>query len=228
MPGNLEKRISRGAHTISFLKKNFTKRNKYKDIIYISANPYVSKYLSNSFYKLIPAWKEGWNQKEKTVLPEYMLNITKQIVERYPNKKFIIHFMQPHYPYIRINLGKKDQESNFINWYSARIYKSMALDQHLVGYMNNLRIALKYVNKLISLLKGKIIITSDHGEAFGEWVHSFIPIKFYGHRIGVRIPATIEIPWLVVNKSKMSLESSENEKEKIISKINELRKVKKI
>jgi len=44
MKGTLEKKKSRGAHTISFLSENF-KNKRYDDIVYITANPYVDRYL---------------------------------------------------------------------------------------------------------------------------------------------------------------------------------------
>ena len=49
--GKLESRISRGAHTTSFLIQNF-RGKKCDDIIYITANPYVDKLFKGKFYKI--------------------------------------------------------------------------------------------------------------------------------------------------------------------------------
>ena len=101
--GNLEKKISRGCHTISFLSENFNK-DKYNDIVYITANPHVDLLLKDKFYKIVSVWKDGWDEKEKTVLPETVYEYSLDAIAKYPKKKKIIHFMQPHYPYIGYNI----------------------------------------------------------------------------------------------------------------------------
>jgi hypothetical protein len=226
LPGKLSKEFSRGEHTISFLKENF--KESHKDIVYISSNPYVSKYSLNSFYKIIPVWKDCWDKKEKTVLPEQMLKVTKKTLGKYPSKRFIIHFMQPHYPYIKFDIEKKSQKVSFFNWYSANIYQTIDIKQHKKAYINNLKIVLNVIKELIDYLSGRIFLTADHGEAFGEWIHPLIPIKFYGHRLGVRIPATVEIPLVSINKPKRSLGAFNLEREKIKLKIEELKNSNKI
>jgi len=52
---------------------------------------------------------------------------------------------------------------------------------------------LKYVEKLIKKLHGKIIITSDHGNCFGE-------LGVYEHPYGVHIPPLIDVPLFVIDK----------------------------
>ncbi|OKY77136.1 MAG: Arylsulfatase A family enzyme [Candidatus Methanohalarchaeum thermophilum] len=61
-------------------------------------------------------------------------------------------------------------------------------------YEENLRLVLETVSNLIDSLrdKGKIIVTADHGEAFGE-------NGVWEHHIETHIPTLIEVPWLEVN-----------------------------
>jgi len=71
------------------------------------------------------------------------------------------------------------------------ICEEFGIDRLYYYYEDNLRIVLKYASQLINELDGKTIITSDHGEAFGEqgkWVH---PLETH-------IPILIEVPWLEV------------------------------
>lgn len=58
-------------------------------------------------------------------------------------------------------------------------------------YTENLKIALNSVKGILRRLDGKTIITSDHGEAFGEH-------NEWGHRTGVSIPSLVKVPWLEV------------------------------
>ncbi|MFC7113943.1 hypothetical protein ACFQH2_01660 [Natronoarchaeum sp. GCM10025703] len=55
----------------------------------------------------------------------------------------------------------------------------------------NLRIALESVADLIDELDGRVVVVSDHGEAFGEE-------GVWEHHIETHIPPLMETPWLVV------------------------------
>ncbi len=61
----------------------------------------------------------------------------------------------------------------------------------LAYYEENLRIALESVVDLIDELDGTVVVTADHGEAFGEE-------GVWEHHIETHIPALMEVPWLEV------------------------------
>jgi len=245
MKGKLEMRISRGSHTISFLLENF-KKDYYEDIVYITANPHVDIYVKNKFFKVISVWKDGWNEKYSTVLPETMYQYSIDAQLKYPEKKLIIHFMQPHCPYIGYKLNYNNykifhnallKNKNIIikNRYRDKPFALFGMDihamlekkAHIKIYKKNLRLTLPYVEKLIDTLSGKIIITADHGEAFGEFIHPLIPIRFYGHKERVRIPALLNVPWLIIEEEEKDLGKREKleEKKKIINKVKELKNI---
>jgi len=115
--GKLEKRRSRGSSTLDWLKNNFT--GKY-DITYISANPHINSYgiplsklnkncsyswkATEHFSKIIDVWNLGWDERLRAVKPEevnkaYLSNKVKD-----DNRK-IIHYMQPHAPYLSFDYG---------------------------------------------------------------------------------------------------------------------------
>jgi hypothetical protein len=56
-------------------------------------------------------------------------------------------------------------------------------------YEENLRIALESVSDLVPELDGRVVVTADHGEAFGEE-------GVWEHHIETHIPALVEVPWL--------------------------------
>ncbi|OTE98442.1 hypothetical protein B9G38_17665, partial [Halorubrum sp. SD612] len=58
-------------------------------------------------------------------------------------------------------------------------------------YEENLRIALESVSELVEELDGDVVVTADHGEAFGEE-------GVWEHHIETYIPALMEVPWLEV------------------------------
>lgn len=62
-------------------------------------------------------------------------------------------------------------------------------------YRENMRLALENANELAEELDGKVIITSDHGEAFGEQ-------GVWEHHVETHIPPLVEVPWLEVEEVK--------------------------
>jgi hypothetical protein len=59
----------------------------------------------------------------------------------------------------------------------------------LALYEENLRIALEEIAELVPELDGKVVVTADHGEAFGEE-------GVWEHHIETHIPPLMEVPWL--------------------------------
>jgi hypothetical protein len=68
-------------------------------------------------------------------------------------------------------------------------------------YRENLELALPHVEATLAELKGKSVVTSDHGNVLGELAWPY-PVPIYGHPIGVHAISLIKVPWLVVNKSQ--------------------------
>ncbi|MFX1378938.1 MAG: hypothetical protein ACFFA4_07565 [Promethearchaeota archaeon] len=243
MRGTLKKKKSRGSHTISFLLENF-KNGKYPEIIYITANPHVDLLLKDKFYKIISVWKEGWDNKEKTVLPKTMYEYGIDAIIKYPEKKLIFHFMQPHFPYIGYKIGggasemlkntvlhnqkiklKKVCKDGLFSLYTLDLYAVLKRKDHLNIYKDNLNLVIPFIEDLINILPGKTIVTADHGESIGEFIHPLIPIRFYGHRENVRIPVLINVPWLVIEVKEKDPKRTNYllEREKIFDSVEKLK-----
>lgn len=107
--GVLKKVTSVSFETSSWLWKNFN-GGGFEDVVYVSANPYVNTEgveaerfdARGKFHKIINARRRGWSEKLKTVPPEKMGEITRMTRAKYPDRKIISHFMQPHYPFLDI------------------------------------------------------------------------------------------------------------------------------
>ena len=105
----LKKAISPARHTLEWLCKTFD--NYYDDTIYISGNPWVNSFVINKkfkfhakkhFYKIVDVWNFGWDNSLGTIPPrEININFTKQLLKN-KNKRFILHYNQPHQPYISL------------------------------------------------------------------------------------------------------------------------------
>ncbi len=237
--GILESRISRGADTTSFLIENFKRHNKAQldEIVYVAANPFVNKLLEDVFFKIIPIWKFGWNENYGTVLPSTVYRYALDAYMRYPDKKIIVHFLQPHYPYLSLKKGDESLEilrksvleqkevgksKKTVDPLFTRnitdVYSRFTRKEHLTLYKKNLEFVLPYVNNLADLFPGTTVVTADHGESFGEFIHPLIPIKLFGHTGSIRTKVLTEIPWLIIrpeDKNKKKIQSLMRDIEKI-------------
>jgi hypothetical protein len=136
------------------------------------------------------------------VHPEAVNKAVLKCIKKYPSKRFLIHYIQPHHPFIgdiKIRevgalarddvLGYKKPKNKTV-WELAYDGK-VNLDLIQRAYISNLKFVLKHVDKLLSCLKGKKCITSDHGNTFGRFG------LYYGHP-DIPFPEIIEVPWLDV------------------------------
>lgn len=196
--GQLRQFISRSSSTGSFVRQNFS-NGPYKDIVYVSANPNPADHegVQNiDFAGIEEVWDSGWDDELHTVPPAEMVRRTMEADQKYPNKRLISHFLQPHYPWV----GPKGRE--FINEHGVvwnwgeneHIWQKLAKGKYKKSkiwalYKENLEVTLPYVKELSNGLHGKTVITSDHGNAFGEY-------GIYGHPEYMYIPALTKVPWL--------------------------------
>ena len=208
LKGTLEKKISKGSGSPEFLRENF-QEDTFNDIVYVTANPFVKRELKNPFFHTESVWLDGWDDDKETVLPSTMIERTQALLNQYPNKRYIIHFMQPHHPFIGENRIKDD--SGFVGavakstgeevpdvefvWEKLRRGK-LTTDTVWKAYEDNLRFVLEEIQPFVNQLDGKSVLTSDHGNAFGERARPF-PTRVYGHGDRIRIPALVEVPWFV-------------------------------
>lgn len=199
---------SRGSATSEFLYGN-CQDTDLSDTVYISGNPVLSWYeqvIEANFHDVIYVWKQdGWDQQYKTVLPEDMVEYTREAAETYPNKRLFVHFLQPHYPFIdsTIEADKKqfhDPDDVHLSFWRAVEAGNVDLSKADIWelYEANLERALPHVEELCSDLSGRTVITSDHGNMIGE--SSFpIPIEEWGHPPGVYTEELVTVPWIEID-----------------------------
>lgn len=230
--GKLSKVYSNASHTWNFLKNNF--RNDNSDTVYVTGSPMTTGY-EKYFHKLIHVWKDKWNNEKRTVLPEDITDSALEANKDFPDKKLIIHYMQPHYPFI----GEKGEEIDVMGSfeYGSRddpsIWERMQfedLDEKKVieAYEENLEIVLPDVERLIEELEGKTVVTGDHGNIFGKKV-GLSPMEIYGHPPGVKDKELRSVPWLEIKstgrkevEAEESEEDHEHEEEEIKEKLADL------
>ena len=212
--GELESRISRGSATIGFLKGNFDGR-KFHDTVYVTANPQLewnTDKVETEFYKIINLWEDedSWNEELHTVLPEKVTERALEAAEEHPDKRILVHYMQPHTPF----LPEEGEEamSEYIYWH--RIMEGVlnpTKEEAWELYNNNLKRAMPHVKELVEKLGGKTVVTADHGNMVGE--RSFpIPSREWGHPNRTYTEQLIKVPWLVIDGDRREIVEEEPEK----------------
>lgn len=72
------------------------------DIVYV--DPIIilfNKWLpNNNFFKVDEVWKYGWDYNYGTILPEQITKSALKQMKNHPDKRFIIHYHQPHPPFL--------------------------------------------------------------------------------------------------------------------------------
>lgn len=206
--GILESRVSLGTTTTEFLEMNFG-NEIYKNIVYITANPNINHHWKHKFHDIVPLWRDYWDEENHTVLPDIVAGFGLQARSKYPDKRIIIHFLQPHAPFLGVNTNEARLLSlgKLIPVYAPRMisseteYRSFTEEEVKTFYERNLRLVIPIAMELARNLGGKTVITSDHGEALGERMLPGFPLRLFGHFRQVRIPSLALVPWMKVRAS---------------------------
>jgi len=113
LEGRLKKVESPGTKTLFWLDKVFTE-TYLQDVIYISANPYINSetqvegfYGSEHFGKIVDVWSSGFDEELNTIPPKRTGKAARKAKMHDPEKRLIVHFMQPHDPYIALDYSSQ-------------------------------------------------------------------------------------------------------------------------
>lgn len=210
LAGDLQTVTSCASNTQGFLHANFQGRT-FHDTVYVTANPNVYSLDEQIFHATKTLYRDEWDEEVMTVPPETVAEAAREAHAEYPNKRLLVHFMQPHTPFIG-DLGKELPQKHHrpgesadpdedVRWIWGNLqYGLFDLDEARVwdAYRENLELALAAVEPLLEDVPGKSVVTSDHGNLVGERMRP-IPVRMYGHPEGLRSPALVEVPWLEVD-----------------------------
>ncbi len=193
---------SPGKMSWEFMQSTFQNEN-FHDTIYITSNPFSTRLSENTFFKTLYLIDE-WDDEVGTIYPEDVAETALEIHETYPNKRLIIHFMQPHRPYLgptadqlrdRVDLIGYRNQGNGLQIWGAVKERKVSINEVRTAYSETLDIVLNVVVDLLNEINGKSVITSDHGEMLGERIFPFTS-RVWGHSEGFSTPVLREVPWL--------------------------------
>jgi hypothetical protein len=143
--GELSRIKSSGSITPRWFKNTFTE--KFDNTTYISSNPFINSQVSikgvdapKYFPRIVDVWNSGWDDEIGTVKPEEINKAFLKEVDENPAEKYILHYMQPHQPYI--STGGEKSWSGIIDRDSSGVN----------GKLDGIKL---YIGDLIKLILGK-------------------------------------------------------------------------
>jgi hypothetical protein len=203
--GQLRPVVSGGSSTSDFLQYNFDGRNA-TDTVYVSANPQIERHgVDEQVFRCVKLWTDRWDDDLRTVRPKDVTDAAIAVQEDYPNKRLIVHYIQPHYPFIG-ETGRQIEHGTVTGDGVIATERSIAsvwdrlengsIDEETVrtAYRENLELVLPEIERLVEALVGKSVVTSDHGNSFGEF-------GIYGHPGGIYLNSLVTVPWLEIESS---------------------------
>lgn len=202
LPGVLEKRQSRASSTVGFLRTNVLGKD-LTDTVYITANGQIYNFrdeVDPNFHAIIPLYADAWDDALRTVPPNPVTEAAIDARNQYPHKRLLVHYVQPHFPFIgaesvadRFRVGD-GQRPFWLRVFQGEVDLSAA--ELWESYKQTFELVLPEVERLMTSLDGRTVVTSDHGNMFGERAHP-IPIREWGHPDGIYTRQLVEVPWLV-------------------------------
>lgn len=199
--GRLESRISLGSTSEEFLRQNF-EDGQYHDTVYVTANAYFPKVgldTDGTFHAVVDLL-DDWDEDLEIAHPETVTEAAREVHETYPDKRVIVHYMQPHLPFVgerglelRERIGQRNAWVPFRN-----DRRPISVEELWEGYNENLDVAFEYVASLLDDIEGKIVLSSDHGNMVGERQWPVPTKRMYGHPWGVYAPELVKVPWFVM------------------------------
>lgn len=132
----------------------------------------------------------------KVVLPETVTERAIEVADEHPDKRLLVHYIQPHYPFVG-EFGASRFDDFGSSFYDVVTSHDDATPEMVrKAYAENLDLVLDEVADLLEHLQGKTVVTADHGEMLGDR-HDYVPVRDYGHHEGIYNDALTKVPWHV-------------------------------
>lgn len=176
--GNPDFRYSSGSGTGWYIEENFSNTD-FQDTVYITNNPNFSEKRfkkhcgrdkDNVFHTVFTTYEDGFD-------PTYVLEDLRTAEKLFPDKRKVVHLMPPHIP---IQTDHEYSELGGGLWRKAELG---LIDKEKIweSYKENLSYGLSFVDDILDVVDGRTVLTSDHGNLFGEngmyGHHSPRPVK---------------------------------------------------
>lgn len=167
------------------------------ETVYVSGNPFPKELTEpGTFAEVDEVYRYAWDDERGTVYPRPMTDAAVRQWRETDPGRMVVHYVQPHVPFLSDDADSLSQ-TNFTHgeesvddaWdrvTKGELDRSIAIER----YRESLAAVLRDVDLLLSSIDAeRVVVTADHGEAFGEW-------GLYGHPQGIDVPCLTSVPWV--------------------------------
>lgn len=214
-------RYSVGSASPEWMTNTFARRydEKVSSTAYVTANPFSAKdgdetaaldadlfpLADRGFAHLDEVWRDRWGDGElPTVDPATLTDRAMWAWDHADADQLVVHYMQPHVPFRARpewcdgwdldgfgtggGRGKDD-------WHRVRDGE-IGREEMWAAYADNLEWVLEEVARWTETTEATILVTSDHGNAMGEWGQ-------WGHPPHSGNPVLRRVPWVTLEGRAM-------------------------
>lgn len=205
--GGVERITAPGGHSMEFVQQHFADTPRHETIC-VTANPwYVHLRDHLDLFKLVAFWNPN-RDGELHCSPSGLLDRAIEAHRNWPDKRLVVHLMQPHIPYVTREGDEIVVRTGF-GKYPDMISAGRSIDEIRAAYEESLETALPEVERFLDEVGGKSVVTADHGELLGDsirwwrrWIHPDLPHRhtergrsFFGHARALHEPPLIDVPY---------------------------------
>ncbi len=184
-----------GSSSSEWLTNTFSGHPETAHTAMVTGNTWTDRYLdADAFAALDEVWKYAWDEALNTVPAGAVTDRAVALARESAPERLVVHYMQPHHPFVPDpldgdgGLARTGSHSNTANPWVALRRGELSVDRVRAAYRANLRYVLREVESLVENVDGRVAITADHGNLFGEW-------GLYGHPMHTPVPALLSVPW---------------------------------
>lgn len=178
--------------TREWIERNITRSpdDIIRDTYYVSCTPFTDEIDMNRFNGYDETWRYATDPEWRGTRPDAITNASIDAIRNSGAKRIIAHYVQPHTPFVQ-NIEKYLAFEDGNAWQGLK-HGHFDREEVWRDYGDNLLLVLDHVQTLIDNASGKVVVTSDHGNAMGEF-------GFYGHPPYVPHPTIKRVPWAVTH-----------------------------
>ena len=165
---------------------------------YVTGNPFSRRFDGSEFAYFDPVWRYAWDDTRHTIPAR---PITDRAIEAWRARddhgaeRMVVHYMQPHGPFVADPIyGSFGETADFGEGFGREFWRragyTIPRERVWRAYRENLRYVLDDVSILLENLDAdRVVLSADHGNAFGER-------GIWGHPSDVFLPCIREVPWV--------------------------------
>ncbi|HET7325006.1 MAG TPA: hypothetical protein VFJ06_11805 [Halococcus sp.] len=191
---------SRGSKTPDWMARNFTAdyAEEMAQTAYIAGNPFSRRLDGAEFAVLDEVWQYAWDESVRTIPARPVTDRaidTWRRRDEYGAEQMIIHYMQPHGPFVAApelggDLTKAEEFGRGRGTLWDQAGYTIPRERVWWAYRENLRHVLDDLEVLLENLDAdRVVISADHGNAVGEF-------GMWGHPDDVLLPCLRQVPWV--------------------------------